>query len=94
MLVWVSFILDPKHLLSDADPESYFNLSVVPPGYQPKGEGDCRFRGAVCPGILRASGAHSPWSAAHLGEGNSDNEPTGRGSSSALVSCPPRRGEL
>ena len=33
----------PKHPLSGADPESYFNLHVVPPGYQPKGEGDCEY---------------------------------------------------
>ena len=34
---------EPKHPLSGADPESYFDLQVVPPGYQPKGEGDCRY---------------------------------------------------
>ena len=28
-LVWVSFMLIPKHPLSGADPESYFNLRVV-----------------------------------------------------------------
>ena len=33
----------PKHLLNDEDPECYFDLHVVPAGYQPKGEGDCGF---------------------------------------------------
>ena len=32
-----------KHPLSDADPESEFDLHVVPSGYQPKGEGDCGY---------------------------------------------------
>ena len=31
----------PKHPLSSADPESYFDLRVVPYGCQPKREGDC-----------------------------------------------------
>ena len=31
----------PRHPLSGADPESYFDLHMVPPGYQPKGDGDC-----------------------------------------------------
>ena len=30
----------PKHPLSGADPEYYFDLYMVPPAYQPKGEGD------------------------------------------------------
>ena len=34
---------EPKHPLSDADPESYFDLHMVPPGYQPKEEGDCGY---------------------------------------------------
>ena len=29
-----------KHPLSGAENVSYFDLHVVPPGYQPKGEGD------------------------------------------------------
>ena len=33
----------PSHPLSGTDPESYFDLHVVPPGYQPKGEDDCRY---------------------------------------------------
>ena len=33
----------PKHPLSGADPEPSFDLNVVPPGYQPKGEGDCGY---------------------------------------------------
>ena len=33
----------PKHPLSGADPESYFDLQVVPPGCQPRGEGNCRY---------------------------------------------------
>ena len=33
----------PKHPWSGADPESYSDLHVVPPGYQPKGEGDCGY---------------------------------------------------
>ena len=33
----------PKHPLSGADPESYFDLHMIPPGYQPKGEGDCGY---------------------------------------------------
>ena len=32
-----------RHPLSGADPESYFDLLLVPPGYQPKGEGDCGY---------------------------------------------------
>ena len=43
MLVWVGFKLGTKHPTSDADLESYSNLHVVPSGYQPKGEGDCRY---------------------------------------------------
>ena len=34
----------PKHPLSGADPKSYFDLHVIPSGYQPKGEGDCRYQ--------------------------------------------------
>ena len=30
----------PKHPLSDADTESYFDLHVIPPGYKPKGDGN------------------------------------------------------
>ena len=41
---------------------------------------------------LRAIGTRLPWSAAHLGEDNSGNKPTGRRDSSALIGCPPRRG--
>ena len=33
----------PKHPLSSTDPESYFDLLVVPPGYQLKGEGNCGY---------------------------------------------------
>ena len=33
----------PKHPLSVADPEYYFDLLVVRPGCQPKGEGDCGY---------------------------------------------------
>ena len=33
----------PKHPLSGADHESYFNLHMVPPGYQPKEDGDCEY---------------------------------------------------
>ena len=32
-----------KHPLSGAEPESYFDLYVVPPGYQPHGEGNYRY---------------------------------------------------
>ena len=32
-----------KHPLSGADAESYFELHVVPTGYQPIGEGDCEY---------------------------------------------------
>ena len=32
-----------KHPLSGADTESYYDLHVVPPGYQPKGKGDCGY---------------------------------------------------
>ena len=32
-----------RYPLSGADPESYFDLHVVPPGYQPKGEGNCGY---------------------------------------------------
>ena len=31
----------PRHPLGCTDPESYFDLHVVPPGYQPTGEDDC-----------------------------------------------------
>ena len=31
----------PNHPLSSADPESYFDLHVIAPGYQPEGKGDC-----------------------------------------------------
>ena len=31
---------EPIHPLGGADHESYFDLHVAPPGYQPKGEGD------------------------------------------------------
>ena len=31
----------PKHPLCGADLESYFDLHMIPPGYQAKGEGDC-----------------------------------------------------
>ena len=34
----------PKHPLSGTDPESYFNLHIVPPGYQPKREGDYEYQ--------------------------------------------------
>ena len=34
----------PRHSLSGTDPESYFDLHVVPPGYHPKGEGDCGYQ--------------------------------------------------
>ena len=30
----------PRHVLSGTDPESYFHLHMVSPGYQPKGDGD------------------------------------------------------
>ena len=33
----------PKHPQSGTDPDSYFKLKVVPPGYQPKGDGDCEY---------------------------------------------------
>ena len=33
----------PMHTLSDTDPESNVDLHAVPPGYQPKGEGDCGY---------------------------------------------------
>ena len=33
--------IGPRHLLRGTDPESYFDLHVVTPGYQAKGEGDC-----------------------------------------------------
>ena len=33
----------PRHPLSGADPMPYFDLHMVPAGYQPKGESDCRF---------------------------------------------------
>ena len=39
----MSSILDEEHPLSGADPESYFSLHVVAPGYKPKGEGDCGY---------------------------------------------------
>ena len=34
----------PKHPLSDTNPESYFDLHVVPAGYQPKRHGDCGYQ--------------------------------------------------
>ena len=33
----------PRHPLSCSDIESYFDLHVVPPGYQPIGEVDCGY---------------------------------------------------
>ena len=33
----------PRHLQSGTDHESYLDLHVVPPEYQPKGEGDCGY---------------------------------------------------
>ena len=33
----------PKHSQSSTDPESYLDLHVAHPGYQPKGECDCRY---------------------------------------------------
>ena len=33
----------PRHPLSDADPEFYFELHVVPHGCQPKGEDNCGY---------------------------------------------------
>ena len=43
MLVWVHSILDPKHPLSCADPDSYFILQMVHHRYQPKEEGYCGY---------------------------------------------------
>ena len=32
-----------KHTSSGTDPKSYFDLHIIPPGYQPKGEGECGY---------------------------------------------------
>ena len=80
----------PKHPLSGADPEFYFDPHVVPTGSQPEERvtaGTWRIITRFTPG----GGARWPWSAAHLGEGNSDNKPMGRRDSSALVGFPSRR---
>ena len=42
MLIWASSILVPKHPLSGSDTETYSNLHVVLPGYQPKEDGNYR----------------------------------------------------
>ena len=85
----------PKHPLCGADPETYFGLQMIPPGCQPKGEGNCRYLAQYYQAYSgRVGGAHWPWSAAHLGEGNSDNKPIGRRDSSALVGNSPRRRKL
>ena len=43
-----------KQPLSGADPEFYFVLHMVPPGYQPKGKGDCGY-------LAQYSQAYSRW---------------------------------
>ena len=71
MLVWMSSMLYPKHPLSSADPGSYFNLHVVSPACQQKGEGDCGYLAKynqACSGQMGL---------VCLGEGNSDNKRTG-----------------
>ena len=90
MLVWVSSMLDPKHPLSGADPESNY---IATHGFHPKGEGDC--------GYLHSITSLTPgrWgSLALVGHprrrGNSDNKPMGRRYSSALVGKSPRRGKM
>ena len=37
------FHTGPKHPLSGADPESYFDLHMVPPGYQSNRDSDCGY---------------------------------------------------
>ena len=76
----------PKHPLSGVDPEFYFNPDVVPTGSQPEDrftDGIWRIIARLTPG----GGASWPWSAAHLGEGNSYSKPTGRRDMSVLVCC-------
>ena len=79
----------PRHSLSDADPESYFDLLVIPPLYQPKGEGDCSITRLTPSGWCLLALVNC-----QLGEGNSDNEPTGRRGSLALVGNSPKRGKV
>ena len=44
-----------KHPMSGADPESYFDIHMIPPGYKQKGEEDCGYL-AVQQGLRRAGG--------------------------------------
>ena len=59
-------------------------LHMVPLDTNQK-ESRLRVPGAVQPGLLQAGGARFPWSATQLGEGNSDNKPTGSRESSVFV---------
>ena len=71
MLLLVSSILDPKHPLSGADPESYFNLHMIPPGYQPIEEGDYSYQTQY----NQAGEDPQPWSADHICKENSNIKP-------------------
>ena len=44
----------PYHPLCGADPESYFDLHLVPPGYRRKGEGNCMY-------LAQCNHAYSGW---------------------------------
>ena len=83
MLVWVSSVLAGlKTPLSDA--YLNFNLQVVSPGFELKGEGVCRSLTHYNQ-IKRKKGSRQPWSAFYPGEGNTDEKLTGAQDHAVIV---------
>ena len=82
---------EPRHPLRSANPHSYFDLLVVPPGYHPNGNGDCRYLeqyNQPYPGWVISSALVCCQSGT---EGNNNSKPTCRRNSLALVGNSPKR---